>query len=596
MDYIFGAVLLIFCFVSFRHADILVTIWASFGFYLTDWNNIYEYYLSFRGFIQPYNPSTYIVFAIWFLPHYLFGLISDPPVYPAQAIFWMWAKLLCVLVYCLSGWCLYRLALYISKDNTWSKYTAALWLTAPIALFSQFIFSGYDVFYVVLTIVGVHTFLQNRLWQASILFGIAITFKTFPAFVFLPLLFLYEKRLWRLIAHFAVFYGPSLLYRICYSGSQAYYDGVLSFSVLNKVFGPAIRVSEHAIITLPFVLALLSGIAYFTDITEENKVKSTLYVWLVGSIFPFFIIGWYPQWLMFMCPAMAVTTMLSRKQSAFLLLDIAGIFFLVAFIVSKFNNHVDGAIFVGAQQLLGYKSGIVPMYEFFIRSFMTRDMYYTCFQAYLVLVVALKFRELRLREPLGIIATYIDIRHLRLYFCVGILMFVVPACWSVYKTMEKVHLENAAQQQLFPPGPALSNRPLQQIFKPAQDMTIDKAELLLATYGRVNTCTVYLDILGPDGKSLARAIKPANEIKDNSWCQFTFDSVKLTAGTKYTLSLTSDSKEDSNAVTWWCSKVDSYPDGHVIYGGKQLPKNDALFKLIGEGKLSWPQVKTSIGL
>ncbi len=583
-DYLFGSLVIIFCFVSFRHSDVIATIWASFGFYLTDWTNIYEYYLGHRGGINPYNPSMYIVFAIWFLPHYFLGLISDPPAIPSGAVFWMWAKVLCVVAYCLSAILLHRLAFYISKDKVWARYAALLWLIAPFALFSQFIFSGYDVFYTLLTILGVHKFLQKRIYQASLLFGIAITFKTFPTFVFLPLLFLYEKRLWMLGAQFLIFYAPSLFYRICYSSSQAYYDGVLSFPVLEKVFGPAIHITNWNIITLPFVFALLCCSAYFTEVSEKNQIKTTLWIWLFGSLFPFFIIGWHPQWLMFMCPAIAVTTMMCRKQSAFLLLDICGFLFFIALTVSKFRGNVDEVMFVGAMQLLGFKNGVVPMSDFFIRSFMTSDMYSTCFQAYLVLVVALKYKELCLSEPLNVIERHIDVRHLRMYFYTGILIFVIPACWSVYKTKGAFHIVNVAHQQLFPPGQALSNRSIQQTFIPEQDMTLESVELFLATYARNNTCLVYLDILDADGRRQGRVVKPASEIKDNSWCRFTFDSIALSIGMEYTLSLSSNSQDERNAVTWWSSRVDTFPDGNLLYGDKPLAECDGLFKIHGKNQ------------
>ena len=83
-----------------------------------------------------------------------------------------------------------------------------LFLTAPLAVYSVFIFSQYDVFTVFFLLWGMDFYFRGQrgdLLRFSLLLGVAVTCKYQAAPVFFILLFLREKRLSRVALHTLAF-------------------------------------------------------------------------------------------------------------------------------------------------------------------------------------------------------------------------------------------------------------------------------------------------------------------------------------------------------------------------------------------------------
>ena len=81
-DYIFGGILLLFCFFAFFQGDILATGWNSLNYLYGNPLEFYENCEKIQGQgILPfasYPPSIFAVFVIWLYPFKLIGLIKSP--------------------------------------------------------------------------------------------------------------------------------------------------------------------------------------------------------------------------------------------------------------------------------------------------------------------------------------------------------------------------------------------------------------------------------------------------------------------------------------------------------------------------------------
>lgn len=99
----------------------------------------------------------------------------------------LWDKLLPTLAYLAGGVLVYRLAMQAGMSTRPARACAYVWLTTPIAVYSQFIFGQYDSLGIVLVLAGLYFFFKKRLGAFALLCGVAFTFKYFSLLLFLPL-------------------------------------------------------------------------------------------------------------------------------------------------------------------------------------------------------------------------------------------------------------------------------------------------------------------------------------------------------------------------------------------------------------------------
>ena len=135
-------VISIISFFSFNHSDILHTGGSSITYLNGHILDFYEVNLKALGG-DNYLPSTYIIFALWNLPMRILGVVSTATMEVGYVIFWY--KLLTTIFFVGSAILLYKIALVIGLSKANSKLLMILWVSSPIAFFSQFIFGQYDI-------------------------------------------------------------------------------------------------------------------------------------------------------------------------------------------------------------------------------------------------------------------------------------------------------------------------------------------------------------------------------------------------------------------------------------------------------------------
>ena len=438
-DYIIGLSFLATCFVLFFHRDITGAgselIKLPFGRPL----DFYENCKKIRGGGQhmlgtPYPPSIYVIFALWLYPFKVFGLITGPETFPYYLTFWL--KVLTTLVYLASAKIFYQILLEYWPNNKWAEYSAVAWLTMPLALFSQFIFSQYDIFYVILTLAGFLMFLRSGLYRASLLFGIAITFKYFPVFVFVPLLLLYEKRLWRIISYFAIFVAPTLFIYLLYGWSPAFIEGVTHHRSIGRVFAASLDLGGWRVSLLFASFTILCGLAYFMEVANNARTRAAAYFWLTSSILPFLFLIWHPQWVMFFAPAIVLTTMIDYRHEKFMILDLVGMFFFVGTISLAYQNKVDAVMFRGSMLGFDFENSFLMARLFDRFHDNSLEVFFSGFWGYLLLQVVLKY-NLCFYETIDAATYRSNYAHIRQRLYVGLLIFLVPASIAIYKDLKR---------------------------------------------------------------------------------------------------------------------------------------------------------------
>lgn len=584
-DYIVGSAFVAVCFVLFFHVDIWGVGWDSLNYIFGHALDFYENCKRIRGGGQnmdntPYPPTIYLIFSLWLYPLKMLKLLTGPESFPHHLTYWL--KVLTTLVYLGSGVVFYRISLAYSDNRGSAKYVAAAWLTMPLALFSQFIFSQYDVFYVLLTLVGFLAFLRRWLVTASLCFGVAITFKYFPAFVFLPLLLFYEKRIRRIAVYCMVFLLPTLFIDLMYAHSSAFIEGVLHHSAIDRIYAATINsgfMGYWSVYTLPASVAVLCGISYFTEPSDETHMRTAAYFWLVSSILPFLLIIWHPQWVMFFAAPIVLTSMLSRDREKFLFLDLVGMFLFVATVSLIFRDNVDTAMFQGAMFGLDFDNAylMAQLFEWF--GTRSENVFYSGFCAYLVLQPALKYRAL-LREDAVIGPDAINYGNVRRSLYVGLLFFLIPASFALYKDMSgHLHVVQNQPYVAFDDfGELAGNRPFEQTFV-AEGRTIENLAVALKTSDHAIGTSFLVEILDGGGRKIAGTKQTVASSSQWLYYDIQVKSIGVLKDAQYRIRLTSPGYAHESDITWVATLADSYKKGQAFVNG--VPKDsDFLFRIV----------------
>lgn len=571
VDYLSGGLLLLGCFVGFFHGDIYITGWNSLNYLFGNPLDFYENCKKIQGHglvaIANYPPSIFIIFASWLYPFKLLGLIKSPLYFPIYLVYWL--KILTSIVYVATGFVFFRVSQIYDQNKNWGKYVTWLWLTTPLAIFSQFIFSQYDIFYVFLSLYGFLFFLKNEIYSASFLFGLAITFKYFPFFVFIPLLFFFEKNIIKVILNLFIFLMPVLIIQMLYGHSPAYIEGVMSFPAIGRIFSAALDISGVKIYYIFAIFSLLTGFSYYTGASKNIK-KNAAYLYLVSSIYPFLFIPWHPQWLLFFTPSIVLTTALSAQQkiNKLLIIDLLAMFPFIAYVTLAFQNNVDQTMFQANFLHIPFENSqnIGKLFKFF-KGF-SSNVYLSIFWGYLLLQLLIKYKLILLKE-LNIFSLY-SYQLIRMRYYMGIAIFFIPAFFIIYLNYKNIglYLLNITQEKNF--GELISGRIFEQTFI-AKGTKLIEVDLFLATFSRINHKIIQLEILDKKHEKIGIVKRSAIDILDNAWESFYFSDVKLQKGEKYILRLTSPESVAGNAITWWASAKASYKNGIATIDG--IPQN-----------------------
>lgn len=575
MDYLLGGILLLFCYFSFFQSDIYVSGWNSLNYLFGNPLEFYDNCKKIQGqdnfFTANYPPTLFAIFAIWLYPFKLFGLIKSPFYFSPYLVYWL--KLLTSLVYIATGLLFYQITQIYYQDKKWGVYATWLWLTSPLAIFSQFIFSQYDIFYVFFTLFGFFVFLKKKNYLASFLFGIAITFKYFPFFVFIPLLFFFEKQIIKLILCILIFSFPTLLIQGLYIHSPAYISGVLGFSVIARVFSAGLIYSGQKIYYIFAIFSILVGIAYYLDNTFNYK-KIAGFIFLFSSIFPFLFILWHPQWLIFITPAIALTTVLSNKVkiSKFLIFDLCAMLFFIGYTVLAFQDNADLEMLQAKLFNLSFVQfqNLGVLFKLF-KGF-SANVYLSLFWGYLILQFILKFKFIYNKN----IDSFCSYDLIRQRYYMGIFIFLIPVAFMLIINFnhKDFYVLNTGKEKNF--GELIAGRIFEQKFI-AKKTKLKQVDLFLSAFSRENNNFIQLEILNGNGKKLAIFKRPEMLLQDNGWESFKFTPIKLIKERIYFLRLTSPKSFNGNAITWWASAKPTYLSGAIVDGVQQ--NTDFTFKL-----------------
>lgn len=163
----------------------------------------------------PYDIWVYVLLAVWNLPVYLWELATGLT-FETNLIAMVWVRLAGMLPFVGANWAILGIARQLGRPKEQGLWACWGFSTSLFLLNGLFCIGQIDIFNVFFTLMGLWAWLKKDERGFIGWFALAVTFKMFALMVFLPLLLLEEKRLWRIAGASAGACSLSLLSKLLF--------------------------------------------------------------------------------------------------------------------------------------------------------------------------------------------------------------------------------------------------------------------------------------------------------------------------------------------------------------------------------------------
>lgn len=541
LDLLIMAVLFAICYFSFSHSDIMVTGNRSF-FMHTNALDFYDACYNWTGdYGANYLPSTFWAFAIWNIPLRLFGRVPND-VWTNSLLNTMWYKLLPVVVFFISAILVYKICVLAGFGEVKARVCKYAFLVCPIAVFSQMIFSQYDVFTVFFILLGYYYFLKKDHWKFILFFGIAATFKYQAIIYFLVFLILKEKRIFRIIRDTFLLLIPLAVEMLIYYPSANFRRSVLGFSALGYVnTGLDLGGLRPVSLFLAAILILLIA-AYLKKPNQGEEIFQWSIYYANGVSFAFFgLVAFHPQWLFLIVPFLIISIMQNKNSK--LLLILQNIFIIVLYILVVQILFGEQLLERGVFKYLIPSSWAVKMSDFY--SYNNQNYLFTCIWVILLVYFVLSHprfiqTDKKVIEPDTMV-------NIRINMLVGIAAWSIPSVLCLFSAIKGEYLMvNNGQTDSNMPIAIAGDTVITQTFSNTAEEIYD-VQLFIGNYGRVNQSVLEVAFIDSENNRVIaeRVLQLDSVVKDNTWYSVLEEGIDVEPGKDYIIELKSDAGWDN---------------------------------------------------
>lgn len=298
-------------FVTFLYGDVKATFEHSFNFldavFAGRPQDFYQIAIENSTFGHPavYDVPIYAVFGVWNLPTYLlyrFGDFDYLNSTPAQ----LWLKLMMVVFALVATRLVMAIAKVIGVSAQRSKWVGFYFLSSMALFVPVFVIVQYDIISITFMLAGLLAYLKGRTRSFLLWFLLAITFKLFALFIFIPLVLLREKRLLRAGAQLGVGVLGLALCRLMYRGNLAFEASTGGFTDLMLDRLRVAGFTWQSSIPVPLFVVFMVGLAIFAYAKRTSGARElqafAIYVSLAAFLVFCAIVPLNPYWINLVAP------------------------------------------------------------------------------------------------------------------------------------------------------------------------------------------------------------------------------------------------------------------------------------------------------
>lgn len=555
-------VILELCFLTFQQQDLRHTIASSYGYLRGHWADFYDYNAAIVG-RNDYLPGIYAVFAVWFVPLKALGLLTDVATKSFDALSMaevLWGKLLPVGFFFATVAVMKQIAGLVSPEPQAGWRVAAVFATAPLAIFGVFFMGQYDIVAVFLMACGLYFYFQRRLWLFAVAFSLAIPFKYFAIIFFFPLLVLATRSWIDWLKYGALALAATLLQGAMYWGSAIFRQNIFVLPSLKAGLPNGASFFGSALFFAAMGYAAICVAVMFWHPKSDREWHKRAILVCTGVAACFFArFPWHPQWLIFAMPFFALTTLYLKRPALWYVAEVLGVAAFGWLCANYWGGNVDASMV----QQGSFRSLFPVLYlqNSDLMGVQALPLMRALFIGYLFAPLVL----LLLEKRAGSGHAYIPAdKWIAGRFLASMAILLIPSLYCAFASeSQAVSISSQAALITLKPGLQIekgdrtageitAGRVVEQEFEAGQ-ANLTAIGVRFATYARLNDGDVDLLLHDSSGQVMAQDTIAARKLRDNQFYGFRFPPVPHSAGQRFTLSIKANGASPGRAVTAWIS-------------------------------------------
>lgn len=295
-----------------------------------------------------YDFALYLMFALYNFPIWIWEKITGFSFMQfvltreyIKGIVWIFSGI--------SAYLIYRIARECDVDKEESKWAALLFLSSGVFFYTEVVMGGYDVISVSFTLLGIYGYMKKNDKCFVLAFAMAIAMKMFAVFLFIPLVLLKEKRIWKIMLYglggISVITIPKIYFTIAshrfminraindavQKGQQADVNalaesvgfannGIIDHGAVtvNEALFPDGRMLEYTFISmnaLPLVFVCMFALWAFCYLYKKEMTRrQIIYVCAVTMSIFVLTVKIHPQWCIILMPYLVLIMMFQPEK------------------------------------------------------------------------------------------------------------------------------------------------------------------------------------------------------------------------------------------------------------------------------------------
>jgi hypothetical protein len=277
-----------------------------------------------------FDLPIYLISGTWHFPLWLIERFTD--INTAETILGvMYSKSLYLLFAALTACITNKICVQIGICKQNALWASFIFMSSLLTL-TAFVIGNSDIIGVFFIMCGVKSLLSKKHMAFVAFFALSITFKMYAAFVFLPLLLLFEKRVRYVLRDSSLAFLPlavSRFFIMPYSPGGSTHDSFFQRR-FHSLFARNLPLMEGVVSVLVLIFLLICIYCFLTIPLKEDRQKFIIYMPLLTMVGVFISYRHMPYAFIYMAPFLSIITCYNISNAKNnLLFETAGLVLLI---------------------------------------------------------------------------------------------------------------------------------------------------------------------------------------------------------------------------------------------------------------------------
>jgi len=289
--------------------------------------------------VATYDIVMHALLGIWGIPLYFWCALKGVPeiLYNTSCV--LFGKAIYIPALIISAYFIYKICIELRMDEEHSEWASYLFCSSLLVFTNVCIIGQSDILAIPFVLTGLLYYIREDNKKFLAFFMVAIAFKMFAFFIFVPLLLLREKRVIRIILSIIAVYSLSFVANLPYSLKTT--PGVLEKAKFNQVMlsmllEQRIPLLDGNVSLLIVALGILCLYCYLKPLNYAKEMKiSAIYIALLSMGIVFLCFFGTPYWYLHLAPYLAIVIAYYSDKWNYLIL-----FETVGMVILTIENYV----------------------------------------------------------------------------------------------------------------------------------------------------------------------------------------------------------------------------------------------------------------